>query len=61
MSNLTVLLRFISNFVENPQNFAGVLVVYKIPYRRARAWPSGCIGLLAVCAREQRNLAYKRP
>ena len=19
-------------------------VVYKIPYRRARAWPSGCIG-----------------
>ena len=20
------------------------MVVYKIPYRRARAWPSGCIG-----------------
>ena len=21
-----------------------LVVVYKIPYRRARAWPSGCIG-----------------
>ena len=20
------------------------MIVYKIPYRRARAWPSGCIG-----------------
>ena len=26
-------------------------LVYKIPYRRARAWPSGC--LKAECAREQ--------
>ena len=31
---------------------ACVHVVYKIPYRRARVWPSGC-------AREQRYLAYK--
>ena len=23
---------------------AGISLVYKIPYRRARAWPSGCIG-----------------
>ena len=43
--------------------------VYKIPYRRARAWPSGCIGrvrraskgiLHTKCARDQRNLAYKQ-
>ena len=37
MSNLTVLLRFISNFVENPQNFAGVLDIRRIPLRRKRA------------------------
>ena len=23
--------------------YAGILIVYKIPYRRARAWPSGCL------------------
>ena len=31
-------------------------IVYKIPYRRARAWPSGCIRPSA--SREQRYLAY---
>ena len=36
---------------------SGPKIVYKIPYRRARAWPSGC--LKAECAREQRYLAYK--
>ena len=33
--------------------FARATLVYKIPYRRARAWPS-------VAPREQRFLAYKR-
>ena len=37
----------------------GVSVVYKIPYRRARAWPSGWFSLSAECACEQRHLAYK--
>ena len=32
--------------------------VYKIPYRRARAWPSGCFRPSA--SREQRYLAYKK-
>ena len=27
-------------------------VVYKIPYRRARAWPSGCIGRVRARAKE---------
>ena len=33
--------------------------VYKIPYRRARAWPSGCIAFRPSASREQRYLAYK--
>ena len=32
--------------------------VYKIPYRRARAWPSGCFRPSA--SREQRYLAYNK-
>ena len=41
-------------------------IVYNIPYRRARAWPSGCIvqplfSLYAeYSAREQRYLAWNR-
>ena len=27
-------------------------IVYKIPYRRARAWPSGCIGRVRARAKE---------
>ena len=33
-------------------------VVYKIPYRRARAWPSGCSAFRPSASREQRYLAY---
>ena len=33
-------------------------IVYKIPYRRARAWPSGCIAFRPSALREQRYLAY---
>ena len=32
--------------------------VYKIPYRRARAWPSGCSAFRPSASREQRYLAY---
>ena len=28
------------------------LIVYKIPYRRARAWPSGCIGRVRARLKE---------
>ena len=54
----------------------GILnVVYKIPYRRARAWPSGCIGRVRRASKgilhtilnakiplrdQQRYLAYQR-
>ena len=34
-------------------------LVYKIPYRRARAWPSGCSAFRPSASREQRYLAYK--
>ena len=28
---------------------SGAIFVYKIPYRRARAWPSGCASAAAEC------------
>ena len=34
------------------------LFVYNIPYRRARAWPSGCSAFRPSASREQRYLAY---
>ena len=36
-----------------------VMVVYKIPYRRARAWPLGLLAFRPSASREQRYLAYK--
>ena len=36
-----------------------IIIVYKIPYRRARAWPSGCSAFRPSASREQRYLAYK--
>ena len=32
--------------------------VYKIPYRRARAWPSGCSAFRPSASGDQRYLAY---
>ena len=36
-----------------------LVVVYKIPYRRARAWPSASREQRPSASREQRYLAYK--
>ena len=38
----------------------GSIVVYKIPYRRARAWPSARSAFRPSASREQRYLAYKQ-
>ena len=34
------------------RNDTDILVVYKIPYRRVRAWPGGCIGRVRARAKE---------
>ena len=36
------------------------ILVYKIPYRRARAWTGGCSAFRPSASREQRYLAYKQ-
>ena len=45
------------DFYERAPGSWHYILVYKIPYRRARAWPSGC--RLPSASREQRYLAYK--
>ena len=42
-------------------NFSTLSFVYKIPYRRARAWPSGCISRVRARAKVSCILVYKIP